>query len=63
MSSIDEVLSAIPMDQLAAQLGVDPATAEQATRQALPALLAGMDANVQDPDGAASLANAVQQHD
>jgi hypothetical protein len=51
------------MDQLAAQLGVDPATAEQATRQALPALLAGMDANVQDPDGAASLANAVQQHD
>ena len=52
MASIDEVLAAIPMDRLAAQLGVDPATAEQASRQALPALLGGMEANAQDPAGA-----------
>ena len=32
MSAIDDILADIPMDQLAAQLGVDEATAEQATR-------------------------------
>ena len=39
MSAIDDVLASIPKDQLARQLGTDPATAERATRQALPALL------------------------
>ena len=63
MSELDDLLSQIPMDQLAQQLGVDEQTAERATRQALPALLAGMNANAQDPAGAASLANALGQHD
>ena len=63
MSSIDDVLKAIPMDSLAAQLGTDRATAEQATRIAMPALLGGMEANAQDPAGAASLEQAVGQHD
>ena len=63
MSDIDELLSQIPMSQLAAQLGVDEQTAEQATRNALPALLGGMRANAQDPGGAASLQAAVGQHD
>ena len=63
MASIDEVLAAIPMDRLAAQLGVDRATAEQASRQALPALLGGMEANAQDPAGAASLGKAIGSHD
>ena len=63
MASIDEVLAAIPMDRLAAQLGVDRATAEQASRQALPALLGGMEANAQDPAGAASLGKAISSHD
>ena len=48
----------IPLDQLAAQLGVDEATAEAAARQAIPALLGGMQANAADPAGAASLAGA-----
>jgi hypothetical protein len=51
------------MGQLAGRLGVDQQTAEQATRQALPALLSGMHANAQNPDGAQSLANAIGQHD
>ncbi len=63
MASIDEVLASIPMDRLAAQLGVDEATAEQASRQALPALLGGMEANAQDPAGAASLGKAIGKHD
>lgn len=62
MSPVDEILSQIPLAQLAGQLGVDEQTAEQATRQALPALLGGIQANTDDPGGAASFAEAVQQH-
>ncbi len=62
MDAADEILSQIPLDQLAQQLGVDEATAEQAVRQAVPALLGGMEANAQDPGGAASLEKALGQH-
>lgn len=63
MSDISDILSSIPMDQLAARLGVDQATAESATRQALPALVGGLQANAQDPGGAQSLAGALGEHD
>ncbi len=63
MSAVEEILAEIPINQLAGQLGVDPDTAEQASRQALPALLGGIQANTDDPGGAASFAQAVQQHD
>lgn len=63
MSEIDEILSQVPMDQVAAALGVNQSEAEQATRTAIPALLGGMQANAADPAGAASLMSAVQQHD
>jgi hypothetical protein len=62
MDPADEILSQIPLSQLAQQLGVDEATAEQAVRSAVPALLGGMAANAQDPGGAASLENALSQH-
>jgi hypothetical protein len=62
-TDINELISQIPMNQLAQQLGVDEQTAEQATRQALPALLGGMQANAHDPAGAASLSEALGQHD
>ena len=41
---------------------MDEATAEAATRQAIPALLGGMQANAQDSAGAASLAGALGDH-
>ena len=63
MSEIEQILSQVPMDQVAAALGVDRSEAEQATRAAIPALLGGMQANAQDPAGAASLAGALRQHD
>jgi hypothetical protein len=63
MSAIDDLLATIPMDQLAAQLGVDRAAAEQAARAALPALIGGMEANAQDPAGAQSLGHAIEGHD
>lgn len=62
MSSIDDILANIPINSLADQLGVDPATAESAVREALPALVGGMQANAADPQGAASLAGAVSNH-
>ena len=62
MSATDEILADIPLSRLAAQLGVDEATAEAATRQAIPALLGGLQANAQDPAGAASLAGALGDH-
>jgi hypothetical protein len=62
VSQIDEIMSAIPIDRLAAQLGVDRDTAEDAVRKAVPSLLGGMEANAQDPAGAASLDKAVGGH-
>ncbi len=62
MSATDEIMANIPLRDLAAQLGVDEATAEAATRQAIPALLGGMQANAADPAGAASLAGALGDH-
>ncbi|MBA3905800.1 MAG: DUF937 domain-containing protein [Pseudonocardiales bacterium] len=63
MSPVDDIMSQIPLGQLAGQLGVNPQEAEQAVRTALPALLGGIHANTQDPGGAQSFAQAVQQHD
>jgi hypothetical protein len=62
MSTEDDILADIPMDQLAALLGVDEATAEQATREAIPALLGGLQDNAEDPAGATSLAGALGDH-
>ena len=63
MNAVDDILSQIPLGQLASQLGVNEQEAEQATRTALPALLGGIQANTEDPGGASSFAQAVQQHD
>ncbi|TPG16122.1 DUF937 domain-containing protein [Pedococcus bigeumensis] len=63
MSAVDEILSQVDLNQLAQQVGADPAEVEQAARTALPALLGGLDANAADPAGAASLTEALGQHD
>ncbi|TQF74236.1 DUF937 domain-containing protein [Rhodococcus spelaei] len=62
MASIDELLSQIPISQIAAKLGVDEATATTAVKSAIPTLVGGLEANAQDPAGAASLENALQKH-
>lgn len=63
MSALDEITATLPIDQLAAQLGEDPAAVQQAVSVALPALLHGLEANAADPAGEASLAAALAQHD
>ena len=62
MSAVEDILSQIPMDQLARQLGTDEQTAGAAAQQAIPALLSGLQANAQDPAGAASLEGALGNH-
>lgn len=62
-NSINSLLSSIPVDQIAQRLGEDPEQVRKATAQVLPAILAGMGANIQDPAGRESLANALDAHD
>lgn len=62
MATIDDLLRQLPLDQIARTLGVDTATAEQASRAAVPALVKGMQANAADPAGAQSLAKAIANH-
>ncbi|MCK0089368.1 DUF937 domain-containing protein [Rhodococcus sp. HNM0563] len=62
MASLEELISQVPIDQVARELGVDTATAETAVRAALPTLVGGLDANAQDTAGAASLMSAVNKH-
>ncbi len=62
MAAIDEILSQLSMPEVAQQLGVSTDQAEQAVRSAVPALIGGMQANAQSPQGAASLVSALGQH-
>jgi hypothetical protein len=62
MATIEELVTKLPIDQIAAQLGVDKDTAAAATREASEALVQGMKANAQDQAGAESLAKAIAAH-
>lgn len=62
MSALNDILSSLPLDQLAGKLGTDTGTAEQSARKGIESLLNGMRSNAGSPDGEASLARALQQH-
>lgn len=62
MTSFDDLLSQVPIAQIADKLGVDQATATTAVQAALPTLLGGLQANAAQPQGAASLLGALDQH-
>lgn len=62
MSEFDEILSLLPVEDLAAQLGVSPDEVSQASLAVLPALLGGLQANASDPGGANSLGQALGAH-
>ncbi len=67
MSSIlDEVRRQLGPDtiqQLSGSLGADPESTSKAISMALPALLGGLSQNVSQPQGAAALDNALNDHD
>ncbi|GAA5098949.1 DUF937 domain-containing protein [Nocardia iowensis] len=62
MTSFDDLLSQVPIAQIAAKLGVDENTATTAVQAALPTLLGGLQANATKPEGAASLVGALDNH-
>ncbi|ROR82880.1 protein of unknown function [Plantibacter flavus] len=61
MTSLDDILGTLPIGDIAKKLGVDSATAEAAVKQALPALVGGLEANAKD-GGATSIEQAVERH-
>lgn len=60
----EQILSQLPLSQLAARLGTDEATAREAAEAALPTLLAGLTNEAGDPRRSGALASAVtRDHD
>ena len=63
MSAVDEILAALPVEQVARQTGSSPEEVRTTAAAVLPALLGGLDANAAQPSGAGSLLEALGQHD
>ncbi|WP_336699050.1 DUF937 domain-containing protein [Curtobacterium sp. USHLN213] len=61
MAGLDDLLGAIPIGDIAKKLGIDEATARNAVSQAVPALVGGLQKNVEN-GGAASLDKALDKH-
>ena len=62
MAELDGLLNAIPIGDIAKQLGIDENVAKAAVSQVVPVIVAGMAANAQDKGGAKSLAGAATRH-
>jgi hypothetical protein len=62
MAELDGLLSAIPIGDIAKQLGIDESVAKAAVGAAVPVIVAGMAANAEDQGGAKSLAGAAERH-
>lgn len=62
MAGLDDILKVLPIDQIAARLGVDPATATQAVQQGGGAILSGLQQNAATPEGASALQSALGKH-
>ena len=63
MSALDDILGALPADQISQQVGASPDEVRTAAAAVLPALLGGLEANAGDPSGADSILQALGQHD
>ncbi len=63
MSDINDIFSALPLGDIAKQLGVSKDEATSGIALALPALLSGLQANAADPKGEASILSALQDKD
>ena len=63
MSAVDDILGALPAEQVAQQVGASPDEVRTAAAAVLPALLGGLQANASDPAGAGSILSALGQHD
>lgn len=63
LDSLMDQLGGDTLNQIGSAIGADPQTTATAVQAALPMLLGGLARNAQTGDGAASLFNALGQHD
>jgi hypothetical protein len=63
LDSVRQQLDAGTIRTISEQLGADPATTSNAISMALPALVGGLSRNASNPQGAAALDSALDQHD
>lgn len=62
-SSVNQFLSSLPVDKIAARVGADQDTVSSTLQALVPALLAKMSDNSQDDSGEQALSSALDQHD
>lgn len=62
MAGIDDILKMVPIDDIAARLGVDPSTAKQAVAEGGATILGGLQRNAQTPEGAEAIERALGTH-
>jgi hypothetical protein len=62
MAGNDEILKSLPVDEIAAKLGVDPSVARQAIQEGGATILTGLQRNAQTPEGSQAIRKALDKH-
>ena len=63
MAGLDDLISQIPIQDIASKLGVDSGEVSSAVQQLVPALVGGLQVNAeQDPEAAEKIAGAAEKH-
>src|SRR3954453_12755809 len=62
MAGMDEILKSLPVDEIAAKLGVDPSVARQAIQEGGATILTGLQRNARTPEGSQGSRKAVDKH-
>jgi hypothetical protein len=62
MAGNDEILNSLPVEEIAAKLGVDPSIARQAIQEGGATILSGLQRNAQTPEGSQAILKALDKH-
>jgi hypothetical protein len=62
MAELDGLIDMIPIGDIAEKLGINEKEAKSAVKTVLPTIVAGLQANASDKDGAAALEKALESH-
>lgn len=62
MAGNNEILNSLPVEEIAAKLGVDPSVARQAIQEGGATILTGLQRNAQTPDGSQAILKALDKH-
>ena len=60
--ALDDILTQVPIDDIAAKLGVSPDVAKEAVEQGGAVLLGGLAKNASTAEGSAAIENALKRH-